>query len=224
MKAQIRNIFYIIFLIIPLSSAITFISCDDSGIIPKKIVSNPNVRTFDSIGVVEFINQQSMNCIDLLNGVTVNDSSYVKDVDLTDSNNTGVNFYLQSGDISLLDITGYSARFYRFYPNLTAAQFDTITVLDAGSTLDSLDFTQDNTIGINQLWEYFNTPLTTYPVYGVFLRGKYNSGVTTKPVYGILQPREATDSTSNIPGGYRMSFRVRININGDNDFRQTIEQ
>jgi hypothetical protein len=101
---------------------------------------------------------------------------------------------------------------------MSKERFDSISSVDAGTSLDSLDFTQSST----EFWGYFNAPLQKYPVFCFWLKGKYPQYNNGKHVYGIIQPREATDRDPSGVYGYRMSFRVRININGENDFRKKI--
>jgi hypothetical protein len=112
-------------------------------------------------------------------------------------------------------------------PDMSVAAFDSLAKITTTGhdTLRSVDFTEDNTAA-GGAWGYFNanTPLSYTPVFCFWLKGKKDFGITSKNVYGIIQPREATDNSPHAVYGYRMSFRVRININGDNDFRKKILQ
>jgi hypothetical protein len=192
-------------------------------------VDNPNVRTFDSIGVVEDSAAfKSYTGINLLDGVTTIDSAKLRDCSLQDLDNLGVDFYLQNGMLlNNIQSAGYEIRFFRVDPDMSVAAFDSLAKITTTGhdTLRAVDFTEDNTAA-GGAWGYFNanTPLNYTPVYCFWLKGKKDFGITSKNVYGIIQPREATDREPHAVYGYRMSFRVRININGDNDFRKKILQ
>ena len=146
----------------------------------------------------------------------------MRDCSLNDLNNAGVDFYLQNGQLINKLSSGYEIRFFRVDANMSSTAFDTLTKITTTGydTLRAIDFTQDGTSN----WGYFNAPLSSTPVYCFWLKGKKDAGITVKNVYGIIQPREATDRTPGAVYGFRMSFRVRININGDNDFRKKILQ
>ena len=196
--------------------------CDDSGIVEPTTIDNPNVESFDSIWVEETVDSTSFSGMNLFNGTTVLRDSTSKDCQLVDQSSTGVNFYLRSGDLSDFNLpAGYQTRFNRIYPSMSKSQFDTITVLPVGrDTILPTDFTQDDT----QTWGFWNAPLSgDQPVYSFWLKGK-SENVQGRNIFGILQPIHAFDSTSAQVGGYEMSFRVRINTAGENDFRQMIEQ
>jgi hypothetical protein len=134
-------------------------------------------------------------------------------------NNSGADFYLQNGELlnNLLP-PGYEIRFFRVDPDMSVTTFDTLSKVPGYASFVPQDFTQNST----EFWGYFNAPLTTYPVYCFWLKGKKDAGITSKDVYGIIQPREATDRLPSEVYGYRMSFRVRINTNAENDFRKQI--
>lgn len=108
---------------------------------------------------------------------------------------------------------------------MSVQNFDSLSKITSTGydTLRSIDFTDDNTASASN-GGYFNAPLSSTPVFCFWLKGKKDFGVTPKNVYGIIQPREATDRDIQSIYGYRMSFRVRINTNGDNDFRKQILQ
>jgi len=175
--------------------------------------NNQYIIRFDSIGVNGSFGNNFCG-INLLDGTTVLRDSASKDVQLIDSSSTGMNFYLRSGDLSDFNIVGFQTRFSRIYTSLTPQQFDTISVIPVGrdTILPNLDFTSDDTYG-NGAWSYFNVPLSNNSVYSFYLKGK-SENVWGRNIYGILQARESGNSTN----GYRMSFRVRINVNGDNNF------
>lgn len=183
---------------------------------------NPNVFSFDSIGVDEdsaaFFSYTGLN---LLNGNNTIDTAALRDCSLNDQNNLGIDFFLQNGQfLDNVLPSGYEIRFFRVYADLTSQSFDTLSrIYTTGhDSLRAIDFTEDGT----SPWGYFNAPLSSAPVYCFWLKGKKDAGLTFRNVYGILQPREATDRMPFTVYGYRMSFRVRINTNGDNDFRTQI--
>ena len=193
--------------------------CDDAGV-ENPPVDPSYVVHFDSIGVVDGIGGTTFNGINLYNGTTVTQDSTSKDAQLVDSSGTFINFMLRSGDMSDFDspVIGLQTRFNRIYASMTQAEFDTITVLPVGrdTILPDLDFTENDTYG-NGAWGYFNAPMSTAdskPVYSFWLKEK-SANFLGVQVYGILYPREA-----EIVGGvYRMSFEVRINTRGLNDFK-----
>lgn len=194
--------------------------CDDAGI-ENPPVTPSYVVHFDSIGVEDGVTGTTFNGINLYNGTTVTRDSASKDVQLVDSNSMFINYRLRSGDMSDFDspVVGFQTRFNRIYASMTQAQFDTISVIpDSDTTLNANDFTSDDTYG-NGAWGYFNAPMSTSdskPVYSFWLKGKSENFLGVN-VYGILYPREAT-----IVGGvYRMSFEVKINTKGINDFVHT---
>jgi hypothetical protein len=190
-------------------------------------IDNPNVTSYDSIGVDEdsaaFFSYTGLN---LLNGRNTIDTSGSRDCSLNDLNNLGIDFYLQNGQfLDKVLPSGYEIRFFRVDPGMSVAAFDTLSKIytTGHDSLRAIDFTEDGT----SAWGYFNAPImsgSSQPVFCFWLKGKKDAGITFKNVYGIIQPREATDNTPFLVYGYRMSFRVRINTNGDNDFRTQILQ
>ena len=199
--------------------------CDDSTTNTPVYIDNPNVETFDSIGVDEDSAAfQSYTGIDLLTGRTTIDTAGSRDCSLNDLNNAGTNFFLQNGELlnSLLP-PGYETRFFRVDADMSVTTFDTLSKVPDYTSFLPHDFTQNST----EFWEYFNAPMNSsdpHAVYCFWLKGKKEAGITLKNVYGIIQPREATDRDPLAVYGYRMSFRVRINTNGENDFRKQILQ
>jgi hypothetical protein len=210
------------FSLLVLTTFFMFNGCDDAGVETEDPVVS-HVEHFDSIGVDETNGNNSCG-INLFNGTTVLRDSSSKDCQLVDSASTGINFMLRSGDLSDFNLpAGFQMRFNRIYASMTMENFDTITVLPVGrdTILPDLDFTADDTYG-SGAWGYFNEPMSlsdSKPVYSFWLKQK-SSEFHGKNIYGILIPREATDSSPGINnvGGYRMSFEVRINTNGENDF------
>jgi len=196
--------------------------CNDSTTDPPIYINNPNVLTFDSIGVNEDSAAfQSYTGIDLLTGQTTIDTGRSRDCSLNDLNNAGIDFFIQNGELlnNILP-AGYEIRFFRVDQNMSVTSFDTLSKITTTGhdTLRSIDFTDNGT----NSWGYFNAPLSSTPVFCFWLKGKKEAGITSKNVYGIIQPREATDRDPFAVYGYRMSFRVRINTNGENDFRKQI--
>lgn len=208
----------------PIAIAVFFAvisGCSDTTTPPTTTyIDNPNVKTFDSIGVAEdsaaFVTHTGL---DLLNGVNTVDTARLRDCSLNDANNAGVDFYLQNGELINSKLpSGYEIRFFRVDPNMSTATFDTLSSVPGYVSFTSLDFTQNGT----ENWGYFNAPLSSTPVYCFWLKGKKDAGITANNVYGILQPKEATDRDPLNTYGFRMSFRVRINTKGENDFRKQI--
>jgi len=198
--------------------------CDDSGI-ETKLVNNPNVRSFDSLYIEEdSAAGQSFAGLSLLGGFNTTSTSSSRDVSLAGGlDSLGTNFYLRSGILDNPLVAGYETRFYRFHQDLTSGQFDTISYLDVGGALDSTDFTQEDTYG--GVWGYFNAPLNSKPVYGFYLKGRKAAGENNNiRVYGIFQPITSGDRIPGSPYGFWMTLKVRMNINGENDFRRQIEQ
>ena len=198
-----------------------FNGCDDSGVETPPVTPS-YVMHFDSIGVEDGVSGNTFNGINLYNGTTVTRDSASKDVQLVDSLSTFFNYMLRSGDLSDFNspVVGFQTRFNRIYASMTQAEFDTITVIpDSDTTLNASDFTENDTYG-NGAWGYFNAPMSTSdskPVYSFWLKGKSENFLGVN-VFGILIPREATQSA---PGSndFRMSFEVRINTQGLNDFK-----
>lgn len=222
MKKVIKNLKQIAAMMF-LTAFALFAGCADDTTDPNNTYEdNPNVFSFDSIGVDEdsaaFF---SYTGLDLLNGRNTLDTAGSRDCSLNDQNNLGMDFFLQNGQFLNNPLpSGYEIRFFRVYSDLTSQSFDTLSrIYTTGhDSLRAIDFTEDGT----GAWGYFNAPLSSAPVYCFWLKGKKDAGITQRNVYGILQPREASDNTPFVVYGYRMSFRVRINTNGDNDFRSQI--
>lgn len=197
--------------------------CDDSGIVPEPggtlTGNDSDVVSYENLSVIYSFsgsNDTSFIAVNLWEGLIVRDISATKDMTLRDSVNTFRNFYFRSGDLSLA-VPGYQTRFYKLFNNYSQVGFDTIKYIDAGATLDSLDFTQDDTRGgENAVWGYFNAPLAATPVYSFYLKGKFASGVTTKRIYGIIYFKQAGVG----PNTFSLTFDVRLNKNGDNWFKK----
>lgn len=225
-----KTMLKILKLTVPAGIAVFFAvisGCGTTDPVTPVLVNNPNVKVSDYIEVFEdsaaFVTHTGIN---LLGGVNTVDSSSLRDCSLNDLNNSGVDFFLQNGQLDKLLPGGFEIRFFRVDPNMTSVAFDTLPKIQGYDTLRSIDFTQDNTYGGSPSapWGYFNAPLSSTPVYCFWLKGKQSAGITALPVYGIIQPIEATDRNPGAVYGYRMSFKVRINIKGENDFRKQILQ
>ncbi len=199
------------FLSMALLSIFSLNGCDDSGIVQP--TNNANVITYDSIWVEEdSAGGLKLSSMNLFNGVTLERTSNLRDVDLN-GDTTGTFFYLSSGF--------FETKFFQAYTGLLASDFDTIASVNGGAALDSTDFTNWGT----DTWGTWVTSNITDPhsVYCFWLKGRQASGQNSGiNIFGLIQPRQAVDLTPGIKGGFRMSFRVRINKNGENDFRQTI--
>jgi hypothetical protein len=210
--------------VLVLASSLMFSACDDSGVENPGTKANPDVTSFDSLWVEETIDSSSFCGLNLFFGSTVVIDSVSKDCQLIDTNGSGFGFYLRSGDLSDHHLrVGFKTRFNRIYASMTKAQFDSITVLPVArdTILPALDFTSDDTYG-GGAWNLFNSPLTgDQPVYSFYLEGK-SLNFHGRNIFGILQPIRADDSNPGNIGGYSMSFRVRINFTGHNDFRTII--
>ncbi len=222
MKTIIKN-FKIVTSIFFIAAFALFTGCDDESTDPNtSYEDNPNVFSFDSVGVDEdsaaFYSYTGLN---LLSGSNTLDTAASRDCSLNDLNNLGMDFFLQNGQFLNKPLpSGYEIRFFRVYSDLSVQSFDSLSrIYTTGhDSLRAIDFTEDGT----SAWGYFNAPLSSAPVYCFWLKGKKDAGITLRNVYGILQPREASDNTPFVVYGFRMSFRVRINTNGDNDFRSQI--
>ena len=191
--------------------------CDDSGITKTDPVDT-NVAHFDSIWVEEDSSAGSFNGINLLNGVNSTGGYALRDASLYGGqDSTGTDFYLRSG--LLLDQldAGYETRWFQVMNNSSQIDFDTLSVItqNIGTALDTSDFTQEST----QFWGYFNYPLTEYPIYCFWLKGKRDGGLTNgKNVYGILRPKVSYDNNPGGTYGFKIVYEVKINKAGENYF------
>jgi len=192
--------------------------CDDAGVENNNNNnSDTNVVHFDSIWVEELESAGSFNGINLLAGDHVNGSYNLRDASLAGgADSTGTNFFLRSGIFDKLD-PRYETRWFQVSNNMTQAEFDALDTItqNVGSGLDTLDFTQEST----EFWGYFNYPLTEYPVYCFWLKGKKDGGLTNgKNVYGIIRPKVSYDTNPGHTFGFSIVYEVRLNKNGDNHF------
>jgi hypothetical protein len=195
-------------------------SSDSTNPVTPPVTVDTNVIVYDSIDVFEFFNATSSNGVNLLSGRTTITSDTEKDMTLNDSNGLGVNFFLRSGDRSLLDnvMAGKKTRFNRIYTNMTKANFDTVSVIpDSDNQLNELDFTSDDTYS-NGSWGYFKSGLVNdNRVYSFYLIGKFQGGVTSKPVYGIFRLNNTVQSGIT---GLKLNISVRINKDGQNHMKR----
>lgn len=194
--------------------------CDDSGVEGPNTQNNPNVKTWDSLYIEEdSAAGQSFAGLSLLGGFNTTSLSDSRDCGLGGGTNPqGTDFYLRSG--LLLDqlAAGYETRFVRLYSD---GGIDTVTKIDWFGTLDSLDFTQEDTYG--GVWNYFNEGDTSKPVYGFYLKGRKAFGENNNVrVYGIFHPVSNGDRVPGTPYGFWMTIKARLNIAGEDDFRPTI--
>jgi hypothetical protein len=213
------------FILLAFFSLLMVNGCDDSGVVNNEpeTIPNPNVRFIDSLEVQEFMDSTSLVGLNLFNLTTVTRDSgtFSKDAQLIDLNSTGMNFYLRSGDMSILSVPiGAETKFNRIFGNFSPSDFDTISVIDVGrdTILPEIDFQWSQT---DVKGSYFNDPLIDTTVYTFWLKGK-SLNFHGRNIYGIIQARESSDNNPGNVGGFRMSFRVRINFNGENDFRKEI--
>ncbi|HEY3252050.1 MAG TPA: hypothetical protein VGK25_13145 [Ignavibacteria bacterium] len=188
--------------------------------------ANPNVRVFNNITVEEDSSAfGSYYGINLFTGQSVTGGDPNRDAAMQDESNAGENFYLTSGIYDQLLPPGYETKYFQVSPNMTIAEFDTMAAVytGIGSSFGTEDFTEDNTAA----WGYFNTSSiqTTKPVYCFWLKGRSDAGQNNgKNIFGIIQPVDAYDLFPGQVYGFRATFKVKININGENDFRAFITE
>lgn len=199
-----------------MSFCFIYFGCGNDETIIQQQTLDTNVVIYDSIDVFEFFTQSSLSGVDLLKGVTTTAADTSKDMQLVDSNGLGIDFHFRSGDQSLNPILspGRETWFNTFsqWTDLTKSQFDTISVIpDSNPTLDSLDFTQNDT----KYWGYFQAPLISHTAYAFYLKGKYAWGYTPKRVFGVFWLREGV---SGGPNGARFNIAVKINKASQNKF------
>jgi hypothetical protein len=212
-------------LLLPLLTAISLLSfngCDDSGVAPEGGgQTDTNVVIYNNLSVTYYIgasNDTLFLAINLLNGTVVIQDSSSKDMTIIDDPiGSNQNFYFRTGT-AVVDAPGKSTWFYRLFSDATQAEFDTLSKIDYSGTLDSLDFTQEDTYG-NGVWNYFNVPLQEKPIYSFYLKGKFLEGITNKPVYGMFYMKDS-QPLSEHGGGSRFTIDVKINKNGEDKFVQ----
>jgi hypothetical protein len=202
----------VIYKVMILCAAIFYIGCGDDEI------NNPPPADTSTVNYNNLIISErtipfdsALSGVDLYNGTIVLDGSPIKDANLVDSIALGdSSFYFRSGNLSDIPVPGYQTRFAKIflYSNITQTQFDTIKVIpDSDTSLTENDFNLDATEG-------FRSPQFTKPVYGFYLKGKYDQNVTTYRVFGLFY----VDSTWYEPSGFKLRFDVKINKAGKNSF------
>lgn len=206
-----KKILTIVFFLTALTSSIVLTSCNNSVIDPN-VVANPylvsytiQVRDLDPIGT-------DSNTVDLLTGRVLNDTAYLRDVEVVDSLLSG-RLYFRSGDGTnpMLDNIGYETMFTTGY---NIGSFDTLTTLPYNTgTIVPADFSRHTTYG-------FDEGGTTYNTYGVYLKGK-SAARGGANIYGIFN----IGPTILLDNGRRSTtINVKLNTNGQNDFRTFLTQ
>jgi hypothetical protein len=188
-----------------------------------------NVKIFRNLVVHQFNNNQSLSGVNLLEGIVVRADDNLKDIHLSDSNSTGINFFFRSGELGMDIIkniilknvqVGYDTRFGATitYMNMTPAQFDTVTRIPGFINLTSpenffLTDRTDNYFGL----KYFNAPLQYRTVYSFWLKGK--SQISPHNIYGILYLKSARYNSLN---DFEVTIDVKINTAGENYFGEIL--
>ncbi|KXK56145.1 MAG: hypothetical protein UZ05_CHB002000316 [Chlorobi bacterium OLB5] len=209
---------YFLAFVITVGFGLTVINgCDDAGVETPLDPVDTNIVHYDSIWVEELESAGSFNGINLLDGDHCNGSYELRDASLAGGfDSTGTNFFLRSGIFDKLD-PGKETRWFQVSPNMTQQEFDTLSTItqNVGSSLDTLDFTQETT----EFWGYFNYPLTEYPVYCFWLKGKKYANLTGgNNVFGIIRPKISYDTNPGGTFGFSIVFEVRLNKAGENHF------
>src|SRR4030095_4696301 len=208
---MIKNLFNLLLI----AAAIIYIGCsDDEEGVNNPPVNDTSLAIYNNLVISErtIPFDSAFSAVDLNLGTILLDGSSIKDANLVDLiafNDSS--FFFRSGDLSDIPVPGYQTRFLKIalYSNLTQSQFDTIKVIpDSDTTLTENDFTLDSTEG-------FRTIQLTKPVYGFYLKGKYDTHVTPYRVFGLLY----VDSTWHTPTGFRLKFDVKVNKAGNNSFK-----
>ncbi len=217
-RAFFRNKLILVLPLIVFLSIIYIPGCDDSGVETKE-TTDSNVVIFNNLSVTYYVdasNDTLYLAVNLLDGQVVMQQSAAKDMTIIDDTlGSNHNFYFRTGDI-VIDVPGKSTWFNRLYSNAAQIQFDTLSKIDYFGTLDSLDFTQEDTYA-GGAWNYFNVPLLEKPIYSFYLKGKFLDGITSKRVYGMFYVKNA-EPLSEFLGGSRFTIDVKINKNGDDKF------
>lgn len=168
-----------------------------------------NVFTYGPITVDEYFNDTSYSGVNVYLGRAVQEIDNAnKDIQMRDSSGTSMNFYFRSGDLAKV-LAGKQAKFTDWLINpvggtydFTRANFDSLTTILGGKTLDESDFPNDRT-------GYFNDPLSVHPVFAVFLKGRN----FVPPTYAVIYIENVyTDSKVHAV------IRIKTNRNGLNLF------
>jgi len=211
-----KNMIKRFYAVLTVSILLGMAGCEDDTITPDPPVNNDTSQVnFNNLVISEgtILFQTTYSAVDLYKGVVVVDSNRLKDANLlTNFTIADTTYYFASGDIfdnvsSLL--AGYQTKFRLMYANLTQAQFDTLQAIPiTDSVLSENDFTLEGTQSVG-------IPLAVKPVYGFYLKGKYDNSYVPKQVFGIM----LIDSTFKDAGGAKVRFDVKINKNAENKFR-----
>jgi hypothetical protein len=206
-----------------LATMLTYLSgCKDDTTSVTPTTPNPNVRTYSNVQVYEDFGASSYSGVDLYNGTNVLSLDPARDIEMADSVGQGRDrFYIRSGtgDV-LLDnfVIGKETKFAIQFSsrNMTQAGFDTTTkIVDSDGHLDSNDFTSHSTNSFGKVFTGLD-----YRVYGVFL--KERSAGLPKPVYGLMYLKSLDTLVVSGNMSLRLTFDVKLNTNGENDFRQNL--
>ncbi len=170
-----------------------------------------NVFTYGPITVDEYFGDTSYSGVNVYLGRAVTEIDNAnKDIQMRDSAGTSSNFYFRSGDLAKL-MAGKETKFTDLIQNpsggydFTKVQFDSLKTIYNGKILDANDFPMDRTM-------YFNSPLSTRFVFGVFLKGRN----LLPPVYGLVY----VEALYFDNGMYHARIYIKTNRNGTNLFTQ----
>jgi hypothetical protein len=224
MKSALKLLLPLLFISTAIGSLLfTTTGCNDNTLTTgdTTTIANPNVRAFKNVQVYEDFNSSSYSGVDLYNGTTVLSLDPSRDIEMADSVGLSERYLLRSGtgDIFLDHrAIGKETRFAKQFAsrNMTQAQFDALTTIeDTNNNLDSTDFTSYST-------SYFGTSFTSsdYRVYGVFL--KERSQGLAKPIFGLIYLKSLEFVTVGGNTSLKLTFDVKLNTNGQNDFRERI--
>ncbi len=223
MKSALKLLLPLLFITALLSTTLYTSGCKDNTLTTgdTTTIANPNVRVYRNISINEFISASSLSSADLYTGTNIDANNILRDVELSDSTSFGPNsFYLRSGDGNQDHMApGQETKFVPFFNTRSAiytqASFDTTRAIDPGHTgaLVADDFYKYSTYS-------FGTSFVSSDirVYGFWLKGKKISLGLPNQVYGILYVK----SVAGPVGSYQMVIDVKINIAGQNDFRERI--
>ena len=208
-----KKILTVVLFITALSTSMLLTSCKDT-ITQPGTVSNPNLVKY-TISLKERLLPTDSNSVDIRNGIIVGDNDANRDIEMPDSLATG-RYFLRSGDgtmpASIVSAIGYETMFTTGW-SLSQNQFDTLQTYPYNSgSIQTTDFTRHTTYGFADDLS-ISTP---YRAYGIYLKGR--SGSTT-PIYGMIYLRS---SDREGDGSFRLTFDVRLNLAGLNQFGDTV--
>lgn len=209
----LKCLYTILIITILVTAGIT--GCEDDTVSPPPPppVNDTSQVNFNNLVISELTiaTNTSQSAVDLYKGVIVVDSNRIKDANLFTEFTIPPTYYFTSGhsgdNVNLFP--GYVTKFRFVYSDLTQAQFDTMkSIPGTDSILTGSEFTIDRT-------QAFANPLNQRPVYGFYLKGKYDEGYVPNRVFGVMY----IDSTYTEAGGFKLKFDVKINKNSENKFR-----